>query len=53
MTIDDESGNPVSVEIFDLTRAGNILLRGEFQRDFKRLASPTFPLKTSFKAVFL
>ena len=54
MTIDDVSGNPVSVDIFDFNDVQVISCSGEnFRGISKRPASPTYPLKTSFKAVFL
>ena len=54
MTIDDVSGDPVSIEIFDYTNLQVISCLGEnFAGISKRPASPTYPLKTGFKAIFL
>ena len=54
MTIDDVSGDPVSVGIFDYNNVQVISCLGEnFRGISKRPASPIYPLKTGFKAVFL
>ena len=54
MTIDDVSGNPVSVDIFDYNDVQVISCLGENSAAItKRPASPTYPLKTGFKAIFL
>ena len=54
MTIDDVSGSPVSVDIFDYNNVQVISCLGEnFAAISKRPPSPTYPLKTGFKAMFL
>jgi hypothetical protein len=54
LTIEDGSGNPVSIEIYDKSNVQVISCLGENSAAIsKRPASPSYPLTTVFKAIFL
>jgi len=54
LTIEDGSGTPVSIEIYDKSNVQVISCLGENSAAIsKRPASPSYPLTTGFKAIFL